>query len=292
MTDAATSTITVERDNGVATVWLNRPDQLNAMNRAMSRELIEVLDQLDSDPDVRAIIFTGRGRAFCAGADLSSGPDAFDPAQSRREAADPPRDWGGVLVLRLFAMNKPLIAAVNGPAVGVGATMTLPCDVRVASDAARFGFVFARRGIVTDGCASWFLPRLVGPATALRWCLTGAVFPAEEALEGGLVHAVHAPDELLPAATAIAREIASTTSAVSVSLIRHLLWRGLVADHPMDAHYYETVALAHVAGSADAREGVASFLQKRAPVFPGRVPGGLPPAWPPWSEPEYPPTAH
>lgn len=278
--------VVVETRSGIATITLDRPDRLNAMNRAMSQELIASIDRLDEDPEVRAVILTGNGRAFCAGADLSAGAGAFDPARDRGENTR--RDWGGVLVLRLFEMNKPLIAAVNGAAVGVGATMTLPCDVRIASTSARFGFVFARRGIVTDGCASWFLPRLVGPSVALRWCLTGTVFGADEAVREGLVQSVHEPGVLLDAAHELASEMATATSAVSVALIRRLLWHGLVASHPIEAHVAETRVLAHVAGSADAREGVASFLEKRAPVFPGTVPGSMPDPWPVWEEPDFP----
>jgi enoyl-CoA hydratase/carnithine racemase len=276
--------------DGVGTITFNRPDHLNAMSHRMSLELIEALDALDEDPSVRAVILTGRGRAFCAGADLSSGSSAFAPggATAGSRPDGPGRDWGGVLVLRLFEMNTPVIAAVNGPAVGVGATLTLPCDVRLASTAARFGFVFARRGIVTDGCASWFLPRVVGPARALRWCLTGEVFEASEALDGGLVAALHEPEDLLAAATALARELAATTSAVSVALTRRLIWQGLVADHPIQSHAYETEALAAIASGPEAREGVLSFLEKRPPRFPGTVPGSLPAGWPPWEEPAYP----
>jgi enoyl-CoA hydratase/carnithine racemase len=272
---------------GVATITFNRPEQLNAMNEPLSRQLVETLDELDRDPAVRSIVLTGNGRAFCAGADLSGGSGAFDPDR-RRGVNDVRRDWGGVLVLRLFAMDKPLIAAVNGAAVGVGATLTLPCDVRLASTSARFGFVFARRGIVTDGCASWFLPRVVGPSAALKWCLTGSVFGADEAHREGLVSSLHEPEQLLDAARAIGAEIASSTSPVSVALTRHLIWRGLVESHPMASHAYETELLASLARSADAREGVTSFLEKRAPIFPGRVPESLPSNWPLWEEPAYP----
>jgi enoyl-CoA hydratase/carnithine racemase len=278
--------ILCEVADGIGTITFNRPDQLNAMSRRMSLELIEALDELDGDPNVRAVILTGQGRAFCAGADLSSGNGAFTPSTAHGDA--PHRDWGGVLVLRLFEMDTPVIAAVNGPAVGVGATLTLPCDVRLASSGARFGFVFARRGIVTDGCASWFLPRIVGPSRALRWCLTGEVFDAQEALGGGLVASLHEPAALLAAATALATEIATTTSAVSVAMTRRLLWQGLVADHPIQSHAYETAALAELAAGPEAREGVQSFLEKRPPRFPGTVPGSLPAAWPPWDEPPYP----
>jgi enoyl-CoA hydratase/carnithine racemase len=277
--------ILVEADgSGVAMITLNRPTRLNAMSAEMGRDLITALDRLDQ-ASVRAIVITGSGRAFCAGADLSGGADAFAPTP--RSADIPRRDWGGVLALRLFAMDRPVIVAVNGDAVGVGATLTLPCDVRLASTTARFGFVFARRGIVTDGCASWFLPRVVGPSAALRWCLTGRLVSADEALGEGLVASLHEPTALLDAARAIATEIAATTSPVSVAVTRHLLWRGMELNHPIQSHVYETELLAKLAPSEDAREGVSAFLEKRPPRFPGTVPGSMPEGWPPWDEPTY-----
>jgi enoyl-CoA hydratase/carnithine racemase len=274
-------------DDGVAIVTLRRPDHLNAMSASMGAALAQALDDVDANPDVRAVIITGSGRAFCAGADLSSGAEAFAPRPGARERDSPRRDWGGVLVLRLFAMNKPTIAAVNGAAVGVGATLTLPCDFRIASSSARFGFVFARRGIVTDGCASWFLPRVVGISTALDWCLTGRLVPANEARDADLVSEVCPPDVLIASARALATRIAVESSPVSVALTRRLLWQGLVEDHPMDAHRFESLLIDFTSRSEDAREGVTSFLEKRPASFSSHVPGDLPVPWPPWVEPSF-----
>jgi len=286
MTDA--KHVALERGaDGVAVITLQRPDHLNAMSASMGAELASVLDDVDEDPRVRAVIITGSGRAFCAGADLSSGAQAFTPRARAADAAGPRRDWGGVLVLRLFSMNTPTIAAVNGAAVGVGATMTLPCDVRIASTTARFGFVFARRGIVTDGCASWFLPRVVGISAALQWCLTGRLVAADEALAAGLVSEVHEPGALLDAAHVLASQIARDASPLAVSLTRRLLWQGLVEHHPMDAHRLESLLIDVTSRSKDAREGVASFLEKRPPAFESQVPPDLPDDWPPWDEPTY-----
>jgi enoyl-CoA hydratase/carnithine racemase len=280
--------ITYEKDDdGIATITLNRPDRLNAINSEIGQELIKVLDEVDADPDVRAVILTGAGRAFCAGADLKAGAAAFAPKPDGSSSSDVLRDWGGVLVLRIFSLTKPIIAAINGASVGVGATMTLPCDVRLASKTAKFGFVFARRGIITDGCASWFLPRIVGISTALKWCMTGSLLPAQEALEAGLVDSIHEPEDLLEAAREIALGFSTNTSAVSVSLIRQLLWRGLVEDHPMASHRYETILIGATSAGADAREGVESFIENRPALFPGRVPADLPKEWPLWEEPDY-----
>jgi enoyl-CoA hydratase/carnithine racemase len=241
---------------------------------------------------VRAVMITGRGRGFCAGADLESGGDTFDiaagsPATGSNGPGRVHRDEGGLLTLRLYSCTKPLIAAINGPAVGVGVTMTLPMDIRLASETARFGFVFARRGIVPEACSSWFLPRVVGINTALEWTMTGRVFDAAEALERGLVRSVHAPDDLLPAAYEIAREIAEHTSAVSVAMTRQMLWRMLGADHPMAAHRIDSPAIANLGRSHDAREGVLSFLEKRPPAFTDQVPDDIPGPWPFWTEPEF-----
>jgi enoyl-CoA hydratase/carnithine racemase len=274
------ATIETERDGAVLVVRLNRPDRLNAYTLAMHDELIEAYDRADADDEVRAIVVTGAGRAFCAGADLGRGGATF----AREPTGQPHRDSGGTLNLRTYECSKPIIAAINGPAVGVGATMTLPMDIRLAADTAKIGFVFARRGIVADGCASWFLPRVVGVAKALEWTLTGRVFDAAEAHEAGLVRSVHPPDELLPAAMKLAREIAENTSAVSVTLNRHLMWRMLGADHPMAAHEVESRAIEFAGRSADAREGVESFLEKRPPHYPGRVPADLPDFYPWWDE--------
>lgn len=286
------TTIATELADRILTVTLDRPDRLNAFTVSMQRELCEVLDRVDADPEVRVVMITGRGRGFCAGADLGSGGDTFDvsagsAATGSDGGTDAHRDEGGLLTLRLYACTKPVIAAINGPAVGVGATMTLPMDIRLASETARFGFVFARRGIVPEACSSWFLPRVVGINTALEWTMTGRVFDAMEALERGLVRSVHPVDELLPAAYEIAREIATSTSAVSVAMTRQMLWRMLGEDHPMAAHRVDSPAIANLGRSNDAREGVVSFLEKRAPEFSDRVPDDIPQPWPFWDEPEF-----
>ncbi|MBL8485769.1 MAG: crotonase/enoyl-CoA hydratase family protein [Rhodocyclaceae bacterium] len=261
----------------IATITLDRPDRMNAFTERMRRELIDAFDRADGDDDVRVVIVTGRGRAFCAGADLAGGGDTF-----RSESEEVWRDGGGQVSLRIFESKKPVIAAINGPAVGVGATMTLPMDIRLASDSARFGFVFARRGITPEACSSWFLPRLVGVSQALEWVLSGRVFPAAEALAGGLVREVLPPDELLPRARALAREIADNTSAVSVALARQLLWRMLGADHPMEAHKLDSRAISWMGRSPDAAEGVTSFLEKRPARFSMRPSRDMPPFYPWW----------
>ena len=277
------NTITREVEDGILTLTLNRPEILNAFNREMLEEMITVFDEADADDDVRAIIVTGAGRGYCAGADLSSGGDTFDAdARSDRESGVQP-DGGGILTLRIYELKKPIIAAINGPAVGVGVTMTLPMDVRIAADTARFGFVFARRGIVPEACSSYFLPRVVGISQALQWCYSGRVFSADEALAGGLVSAVHPKDELLDAARAIAKEIAANTSAISVTLIRQMMWRMLGADHPMEAHKIDSRGVYYTGRSADAKEGVNAFLEKRPAEFPGRVSSDLPEFYP-WGE--------
>lgn len=281
-------TLTTEIADGVMTVTLNRPDKLNAFNATMFQEMLAVADAIDGDDAVRVAIFTGAGRAFCAGADLEKGGDTFNYDAGGGEVDwSKARDIGGILTMRLFACRKPLIAAINGPAVGVGATMTLPMDIRLAADNAKIGFVFVRRGIVPDGAASWFLPKIVGLPQALEWTLTGRVFAAAEAHAGGLVRSLHAAEELLPAARALAREIADNTSAVSVALARQLLWQMSGKDHPVYANMYESRGLYHAGRSADAMEGVMSFLQKRAPVYPGKVSKDLPPGFPWWEEPPY-----
>jgi enoyl-CoA hydratase/carnithine racemase len=275
----AYSLIETERDGSVLLVRLNRPDRLNAFNLDMHHELVGLYDEADADNDVRVIVVTGNGRAFCAGADLAAAGDTFNYVDDPNH-----RDVGGELNLRTYACTKPVIAAINGPAVGVGATMTLPMDIRLASETARIGFVFARRGIVADGCASWFLPRVVGISRALEWTLSGRVFDAQEALDAGLVRSVHPPEELLPAALELAREIAENTSAISVTLNRQLMWRMLGADHPMEANQVESRALRAVGSGPDAQEGIGSFLAKRAPKYPGRVPADLPEFYPWWED--------
>ena len=275
------SLIRYEVEDGVCTVTLNRPDRLNAVNTPMLDELRAAWDHADADDAVRAVIVTGAGRAFCAGADLGSGGTTFD--YHSRASAEEHRDGGGTVTLRIFDMKKPVIAAINGPAVGFGITLTLPMDIRIASTAARMGFVFARRGVVPEACSTWFLPRLVGISQAAEWVYTGRVFGAEEALAGKLVSRVVAPDALLPTARELAREIAGNTSAVSVTLARQMMWKLLGADHPREAHRLDSMAMFWTGRSADAREGIAAFLEKRAARFPLRPSADLPPFYPWWS---------
>lgn len=276
---------------GIATVTLHRPDKMNAFTRVMMDEFIHALDVTDADDSVRAVIVTGHGdRAFCAGADLTpdGGGHVFsDPTPVDSLADERVRDGGGRLTLRMFNSQKPLIGACNGVAVGVGATMQLPFDIRLCSDNARFGFVFARRGITPEACSSWFLPRLVGMQTALEWCMTGRIFDAHEALQRGLVRSVHPQAELIDAARGIAREIADNTSAVSVAMTRAMLWRLSPTEHPMLAHRIDSRAIYRLSRSADAREGVQSFLEKRAPAYPNTVGANMPDFYPWWDEPAY-----
>lgn len=278
--------ILYEKDGPILTITLNRPDKLNAFTGQMMQEIIEAMDAADTDDEVRAIIFTGAGRGFCAGADLSAGKDTFNNDAPGKQSGLQ-RDGGGLLTLRLFESKKPLISACNGPAVGVGATMQCAMDIRLASEKARYGFVFSRRAIVPEACSSWFLPRIVGIQTALEWTFSGRVFEASEALDRGFVRSVHAEEELLPAAKALAMEFSEMTSAVSVTLIRHMLWKMLGADHPMEAHKIDSRGVYHRGRSADAFEGVESFLQKRAPSFPGKVSKDLPEFFPWWDEPTF-----
>jgi enoyl-CoA hydratase/carnithine racemase len=263
-------------DDRVLTITLHRPEKLNAFTPTMKDELVDALSRADDDDDVRVVVMTGAGRAFCAGADLSGGGDTFDVKRRGGTVDEAPRDGGGLVSLRIFESRKPVIGAINGPAVGVGVTMTLPMDIRLAGDGARFGFVFTRRGIVPEAASTWFLPRLVGPSRAAEWLATGRVFDAAEARDGGLVRSVHPPDELLPAAYALAREIADNTSAISVALARQLMWRGLTFDSPYDAHVADSRAMHATGMMPDVREGIASFLDKRPPAFPGRVSTDLP----------------
>jgi enoyl-CoA hydratase/carnithine racemase len=269
----------------IATITLNRPDRLNAFTTQMARELIDAFGAADNDNDVRAVIVTGAGRGFCAGADLGAGGGTFDN-RVRGGAQDitAHRDGGGVVVLRIYDMNKPVIAAINGPAVGVGITMTLPMDIRLAVPDAKIGFVFARRGIVPEACSSWFLPRMVGMGKASEWVYTGRVFPATEGYHAGLVQHICEPEELLPRANEIAREIADNTSAVSVALSRHLLWKGLGYDHPMESHKADSKSIFFMGQSADAAEGVTSFLEKREARYPMTVPKDMPDFFPWWEE--------
>lgn len=285
------SQILLDIADGVAVLTLNRPAKMNAYTRTMMTEMIDALDRTDADDSVRAVIITGAGeKAFCAGADLTpeDGGVPFASAEAVEDLSDTRvRDGGGMITLRMFQSKKPLIGAINGVAVGVGATMQLPMDMRLASTTARYGFVFARRGLVPEAASSWFLPRLVGMPLALEWCMTGRIFGAEEALRGGLVRSLHAPEDLLPAAHALAREIADNTSAISISMTRAMLWRNAAFDHPMKAHRVDSRAIYSMARTADVKEGVASFLEKRAPSYPLQVSSDMPSFYPWWDEPVW-----
>jgi len=274
--------------DNIATITLHRPDKLNAFTNTMMREVISAFDTTDADDSVRAVIVTGSGRGFCAGADLSGGGDTFsgggsDVATKQGVA----RDGGGLVSLRIFESLKPVIGAINGAAVGVGATMTLPMDIRLSSDTAKFGFVFAKRGIVPEACSSYFLPRIVGISRATEWVFTGRVFGSQEAKDAGLIRSVHAPEELIPAARALATEIVANTSPVSVAVSRQMLWRMLGASHPMEAHRVDSRGIKERGKSGDSREGVMSFLEKRAAVFPDKVSDGLPDIFPNWEDPQF-----
>ncbi len=308
MTFEQISTDLTER---VLTITLNRPERLNAWTARMGSELTQAFDRADADDEVRAVIVTGAGRGFCAGADLASGGETFDyrarvsnyraregaeaepevgseaRSETGAETETTPRDNGGEATLRVFRSTKPVIAAINGPAVGVGATMTLPMDIRLAADDARMGFVFARRGIIPEACSSWFLPRVVGISRAMEWVATGRVFSAKEGLEGGLLRSLHPQGELLDAAHTLAREIAENTAPVSVALARQLMWRMLGAEHPMVAHRADSRGMFVRGQSADAVEGITAFLEKRAANFPDQVSDGLPEVMPWWSEPVF-----
>ena len=290
MTAAPTyETLLFDVSENILTITLNRPDKLNAFNNTMRHELIDALDRADADDDVRVIIFTGAGRGFCAGADLSGGGATFD----RDVNADGGivnsihRDGGGLVSLRIYECLKPTIAAFNGAAVGVGITSMLPVDIRIASDKAKFGFVFARRGIVPEACSSYFLPRIVGISRAAEWCFTGEVFDAAEALDGGLVRSVVPAEDLIPTARELATKITKNTSALSVTLTRHMLWRTLGADHPMAAHKLDSRGIQYMGASEDAREGVLSFLEKRDPVYTLKPSQDLPDYFPWWEDPEF-----
>jgi enoyl-CoA hydratase/carnithine racemase len=270
----------------VLTITLNRPERLNAFTATMGVELIEAFERADSDDDVRAIIVTGEGRGFSAGSDLVAGGSTFDRGERVAEG-EIPRDGGGQVVLRIFQSTKPVIAAINGPAVGVGITMTLPMDIRLAAEEARIGFVFTRRGIVPEACSSWFLPRIVGISRAMEWVASGRVFSAEEALAGGLVRSVHPQEELFGEAHALAQEIVRSTAPVSVALARRLMWSMLGAEHPMEAHRADSRAMLARGRSQDVREGITSFLEKREPEFVDKVSDGLPELFPGYEEPQF-----
>ncbi|MBM7335448.1 MAG: crotonase/enoyl-CoA hydratase family protein [Alcanivorax sp.] len=275
----AFNTLELTVDDGIATLFLNRPEKMNAFNREMKDELLAAFDFTDRHDEVRAVIVTGKGRAFCAGADLSSGGDTFDYKKRGGEGANPDdahRDGGGQVAMRIYRSLKPVIGAVNGAAVGVGITMQLPMDVRMASEDAKFGFVFSRRGIVNEAASSWFLSRVVGISSALEWCFTGRVFSAAEAKERGLVRSLHKADELYPAAVALAKEMVEQSAPVSVAVIRQMIWRMAGAEHPMEAHKLDSKAMKSRGGSEDVKEGVMSFLEKRPAVFPDKVSRDLP----------------
>ncbi len=277
---------------------MNRPEKLNACTSTMEREIIDAFERADEDDDIRVILVTGEGRAFCAGADLSSGADTFDRdargwhikrlPNGMVDYSDPKvSDGGGKLTLRIFKCLKPVIAAVNGPAVGMGATMQLAMDIRIASEAARFGFVFSRRGLVPEGASSWFLPRIVGIAQSLEWCYSGRVFSAQEAFTGRLVSRVVPPDQLLPTARALAREIAEKTAPVSIALTRQMMWRMLGADDPMEAHKIDSRGIYTRGRSPDGKEGIMAFLEKRSAMFRDSVSADMPDYFPWWTEREY-----
>jgi enoyl-CoA hydratase/carnithine racemase len=275
----------------IATITLNRPDKLNAFTHVMRGELIAAFDEAEADDEVRAVIVTGAGRAFCAGADLSAGEDTFNGEANERRAAayrelgeidGVPRDGGGTVSLRVAAMRKPVIGAFNGAAVGVGVTMTLPMDIRIAAESAKFGFVFTRRGILPEAASSWFLPRLVGISQAMEWAATGRIFGSSEALSGRLVSRVVADEDLIPTARSIGREIAENTSGISVAVARQLMWGMLSADSPWEAHRLDSKGMNVLGAGADAVEGVGSFLAKRAPEFPLRVSEDYPGFMPEW----------
>ena len=280
--------IAYDVEDRILTITLDRPEQLNAFTGRMMTEMIDAFDRSDADDNIRAVIVTGRGRGFCAGADLSGGANTFNAnREGRTTDIAEYRDGGGLLTLRIFESKKPVIAAINGPAVGVGVTMTLPMDIRIASDQARIGFVFSKRGIVPEACSTWFLPRIVGIQQAAEWVYSGRVFTPQEALAGRLVRSVHPQAELLDAARDIARDFANNTSAVSIALSRQMLWRGLVADHPMQAHMADSRGILLMGQSSDVKEGVASFLEKRPPNFQMSVSKELPDLFPWWEQPKF-----
>jgi enoyl-CoA hydratase/carnithine racemase len=286
----AFETIRYELREAIVTITLSRPDKLNAINPKMMHELLAAFDQADRDDDVRAVILTGTGRAFCAGADISAGAASFDYGKRDPATRDDAivngvyRDGGGRVALRMFNSLKPIIAAINGAAVGAGATMPLAADIRLASTSARFGYVFSRRGIVPESAASWFLPRIVGVSTALEWCISGKMVDAEEARARGLVRSVHEPVSLMDSARGLARELIEHSAPVSVALTRQMIWRMLGANHPMSAHQLDSRLIQSLGRGADAREGVAAFVERRQPRFSSRVSTDLPDSFPWWEQ--------
>ena len=287
-------TIKYEVKDKILTITLNRPDRLNAFTGQMMNDLISAFDSASNDDEVRVVIVTGEGRGFCAGADLGAGEATFNRDENPRtkktddeENLEWLRDGGGRTTLAIYDCSKPIIAAINGPAVGVGVTMTLPMDIRLASDEAKFGFVFARRGLVPEAASSWFLPRIVGISKSLEWTFSGKVFNAEEALDGGLIRSIHSKDSLMDEAKKIANEIIENTSPVSVSMTRQMLWKMLGADHPMEAHKVDSRAIYELGKGEDTKEGVNSFLEKRPPQFPSKVSKDMPDFYPWWDEREF-----
>ena len=287
-------TIKYEIKDKILTITLNRPDRLNAFTGQMMNDLISAFDSASKDDEVRVVIVTGEGRGFCAGADLGAGEDTFNRDKNPRakktkdeENLEWLRDGGGRTTLAIYDCSKPIIAAINGPAVGVGVTMTLPMDIRLASEDAKFGFVFARRGLVPEAASSWFLPRIVGISKSLEWTFSGKVFDAKEALDGGLVRSTHPKDTLMDEARNIANEIIENTSPVSVSMTRQMLWKMLGADHPMEAHKVDSRAIYELGKGEDTKEGVNSFLEKRSPEFPSKVSKDMPDFYPWWDEKEF-----
>ncbi len=287
-------TIKYEINDKILTITLNRPDRLNAFTGQMMNDLISAFDSASKDDEVRVIIVTGEGRGFCAGADLAAGEATFNRDKNPRaektedeENLEWLRDGGGRTTLAIYDCSKPIIAAINGPAVGVGVTMTLPMDIRLASEDAKFGFVFARRGLVPEAASSWFLPRIVGISKSLEWTFSGKVFDAKEALNGGLVRSIHPKDTLMDEAKNIANEIIENTSPVSVSMTRQMLWKMLGADHPMEAHKVDSRAIYELGKGEDTKEGVNSFLEKRPPEFPNKVSKDMPDFYPWWDEKKF-----
>jgi enoyl-CoA hydratase/carnithine racemase len=281
-------TIRYDIDGRILTITLNRPDRMNAFNGRMCEELMLAFDRADADDDVKVVIVTGAGRAFCAGSDLERGGDTWakhsDHLASQAENERYVGDGGGRVTRRIYDFNKPVIAALNGAAVGVGITMTLAMDIRLCVPNAKLGFVFAGRGILPEACSAWFLPRLVGISTALEWCYSARVFKSEEGQQAGLIRSLHAPDELLPAARALAQEFIDTASSVSIAMVRQMMWRMLGAPHPSDAHEVDTAGIALLGRSNDAKEGIAAFLEKRKPSFTDRVTKDMPPFYPWWQD--------
>lgn len=275
-------------EDQILTITLNRPDNLNAFTKIMRNELVDAFEKADNDDDVRIIIVTGAGRAFCAGADLGKGTETFDyKARGEVNEGEVHRDGGGQVTLRMYQSKKPIIGAINGPAVGIGATMTLPMDIRLASEKARIGFVFSRRGIVMEACSSWFLPRLVGISQAAEWVYSGRIFPADEAKAGGLVKEVYPHEQLLPAARKLAKELIADSAPVSIALCRQMMWRMMGADHPMEAHKVDSRGIQVMGKSPDVAEGITSFLEKRPAKFSMRPSTDMPDFYPWWDEPEF-----